>query len=84
MKKINFLLLLAGMLTLLASCSNNGKRYDYNKNQNVYYKGDGLDEAAAKKLANYLAEIQYFGSDKALTVQITKTLKQKIPLTSTS
>ncbi|MFN8242793.1 MAG: hypothetical protein U0X40_01960 [Ferruginibacter sp.] len=77
MKKINFLLLLAGMLTLLASCSNNGKRYDYNKNQNVYYKGDGLDEAAAKKLANYLAEIQYFGSDKALTVQITKTPETK-------
>ena len=55
----------------------NGKKYDFNKNQNIYYKGDGLDESSAKKLAGYLNEIGYFGGDKELSVQITKTKETK-------
>ena len=67
-------LLLAGavLITVFSSCQSNGKKYDYNGKQNIYYKGDGLDEAAAKKLANYLNEIKYFGGDKELSVQMTK------------
>lgn len=55
----------------------NGKKYDFNSKQNIYYKGDGLDEASAKKLASYLSEIGYFGGDKELSVQITKTKDTK-------
>lgn len=55
----------------------NGKQYDFNSKQNIYYKGEGLDEAGAKKLATYLNEIGYFGGDKELSVQITKEKETK-------
>lgn len=77
MKILNFLFAATLAIGLLAGCDANGKKYDYNKHQNIYYKGDGLDEAGAKKLASYLAEIKYFGSDKDLSVQITKSPESK-------
>ena len=55
----------------------NGKEYKVDKEHNIYYKGEGLDESNAKKLADYLKEQQYFGSGKEATVQITKTAKTK-------
>jgi hypothetical protein len=73
MKIVNLFLAAVIAVTVFSGCQSNGKKYDYNKKQNIYYKGDGLDEAAAKKLGNYLAEIGYFGGDKELSVQIVKT-----------
>jgi len=58
---------------LLAGCSNYGKEYKLDKKHNVYYKGDGVDEATAKKLANYLKEQSYFQDDITASVQLVKT-----------
>lgn len=66
------LLLLAFGILLLAGCASNGKKYDYNSTQNIYYKGEGVDESSAKKLAEYLNKIGYFKGSKKLSVQITK------------
>ena len=38
----------------------------------MYYKGDGLNEDIAKKLANYLKEQEYFQDSIESTVQVTK------------
>lgn len=81
MKKLIPFLLATTLISGLAACNSYGKKYDYNKNQNVYYKGDGLDEAAAKKLADYLGRIQYFGGDKELSVQLVKTPETKDTVT---
>jgi len=39
---------------------------------NVYYKGEGVDEAQAKKLAEYLKEQEYFQDSINSTVQLVK------------
>ena len=39
---------------------------------NVYYKGEGVDEAQAKKLATYLKEQEYFQDSIESTVQLVK------------
>lgn len=77
MKTTLQLIVLALGLFALSGCDTHGKKYNHNSKQNVYYKGDGLDEAAAKKLADYLAEIKYFDGDKELSVQITKEKETK-------
>ena len=77
MKTAKLLMAMAIVITVFTGCGNNGKKYDFNSKQNIYYKGDGLDESNAKKLASYLNEIGYFGSDKALSVQITKEKETK-------
>ena len=72
MKTINsflFIILLAGGLI---SCQQYGKEYKLDKKHNVYYKGEGVDEAMAKKLATYLKEQEYFQDSIESTVQITK------------
>lgn len=68
---------MAFAILFLAGCASHGKKYDYNKKQNIYYKGDGLDEAGARKLAEYLGKIGYFDGDKELSVQITKDKETK-------
>lgn len=55
----------------------NGKVYKLDKEHNIYYKGEGMDEAGAKKLAGYLKEQQYFETGKEATVQITRTKETK-------
>jgi hypothetical protein len=66
-------LLLAAIITAgLAGCQGYGKEYKLDKKHNVYYKGDGLTEDHAKKLANYLKEQEYFQDSIESTVQITK------------
>ena len=72
MKKYIHLLVMAIGIFILAGCESHGKKYDYNKNQNIYYKGDGVDESTARKLAEYLGKIKYFDGEKSLSVQITK------------
>lgn len=65
--------LLASLLILVAtSCQQYGKEYKLDKNHNVYYKGDGVDEALAKKLAGYLKEQEYFQDSIESTVQLVK------------
>jgi hypothetical protein len=57
----------------ISSCTQNyGKEYKLDSKHNVYYKGDGVDESHAKKLANYLKEQEYFQDSINSTVQIVK------------
>ena len=71
MKK-NLLFLIAACL-LLASCnlfSNFGKKVSFGESE-VYYKGDGVTEAEAKKLGDYLMEQKFFDKETPKSVQIT-------------
>lgn len=72
MKAFNPLLLIALLAGGLISCQQYGKEYKLDKKHNVYYKGEGVDEALAKKLATYLKEQEYFQDSIESTVQITK------------
>ena len=72
MKSLKTFLLLAFCTMAIAGCQSYGKEYKLDSNHNVYYKGEGLDEAVAKKLANYLKDEKYFQDGKEATVQITK------------
>lgn len=65
------------LITIIAlstsSCNQNyGKEYKLDDKHNVYYKGEGVDEAMAKKLANYLKEQEYFQDSITSTVQLVK------------
>ncbi len=55
----------------------NGKEYDYDKKHSVYYKGEGLTEADAKKAANYLHDLGYFANDNEASIQITSSKELK-------
>ena len=70
----NFTLLLPiAIVVFLASCSGGyGKEYKLDSKHNVYYKGEGVDEALAKKLALYLKEQDYFQDSITATVQLEK------------
>lgn len=72
MKIIKSLLPVLIITAGLISCQNYGKEYKLDKKHNVYYKGDGINEDMAKKLANYLKEQEYFQDSIESTVQITK------------
>lgn len=67
----------AAALLLLAGCNNNGKDYKLDKEHNVLYKGEGLDEFTAKKFGEYLKEEKYFQDGIAATVQIVKSKETK-------
>lgn len=66
------------LLTLIiagsfAGCMTNyGKEYKPDDKHNIYYKGEGVDEALAKKLAGYLKEQEYFQDSISATVQLVK------------
>ncbi len=70
----NFTLLLAiAIVAFLTSCSGGyGNEYKLDSKHNVYYKGEGVDEALAKKLALYLKEQHYFQDSITATVQLEK------------
>jgi len=73
MKKILFFLL--PFTVLVSSCNlfnDYGKKYKVNDKSSVYYKGDGVTEADAKKLGDYLLQGQYFDTKTDKAVQITK------------
>lgn len=73
MKYFNFLLFTAIICIGLNACNQNyGKEYKLDAKHNVYYKGEGVDEALAKKLANYLKEQEYFQDSINSTVQLVK------------
>lgn len=70
MRILKFLLLISAIV--LTGCQQYGKEYKLDKKHNVYYKGEGVDEALAKKLANYLKEQDYFQDSIESTVQLIK------------
>jgi len=72
MNAFKFLLLVSILVTGLVSCQQYGKEYKLDKKHNVYYKGEGVDEALAKKLAVYLKEQEYFQDSITATVQLEK------------
>ncbi len=68
----NFLLLLAAAATL-SSCNffnNYGKKVAFGESE-VYYKGDGVTEADAKKLGDYLIESKILDKKSHKSVQLT-------------
>jgi hypothetical protein len=71
MKSILLSLLVA---VSLAACTDYGKKVTIEGTKGeVYYKGDGVTEADAKKLCTYLKDvIKYFDADKRQSVQLTK------------
>ncbi len=72
MKLFNLFLPVAIVATVFTGCQQYGKEYKLDKKHNVYYKGEGLNEDIAKKLATYLKEQEYFQDSIESTVQITK------------
>lgn len=72
MRKI--LLLVLPLVLTLTSCdlfNDYGKKVTIGKNE-VYYKGDGVTEADAKKLGDYLKTAGYFNDSATKSVQLTK------------
>ena len=73
MKFLKLLLPVIIIAIIIAGCNQNyGKEYKLDNKHNVYYKGEGVDEALAKKLANYLKEQEYFQDSINSTVQLVK------------
>lgn len=69
------------VLVILISCigfvscnilSPYGKKVNINPTSEVYYKGDGVTEADAVKLGQYLLRNKYFDSTTTKSVQLTK------------
>lgn len=71
MKPIILFLFVAVSLT---ACTNYGKKVTMEGTKGeVFYKGDGVTEDDAKALCKYLKDdIEYFGADKKLSVQLMK------------
>jgi hypothetical protein len=73
MKNFKLLLFITIVILCISSCSGGyGKEYKLDSKHNVYYKGEGVDEALAKKLAAYLKEQDYFQDSITATVQLVK------------
>lgn len=75
--KTTLLLLLASLPALLSCNLSNGygKKLKINDKSEVYYKGEGITEAEAKKLGDYLLRIGYFDNSIRKTVQLMKDKK---------
>jgi len=58
---------------IFSGCTDYGKKYSYDKNHHVYYKGDGVNETQAKGLADYLKKTGYYLDGHDADVQITRT-----------
>ena len=73
MKNLKTLLFITIVALSISACTQNyGKEYKLDSKHNVYYKGEGVDEALAKKLADYLKEQEYFQDSITSTVQLVK------------
>jgi hypothetical protein len=73
MKRTLWLLIAAG--ALLTSCNlfnNHGKKVRINDKSTVYFKGEGVTEAEAKKLGEYLSKNGVFDGKEDKAVQILK------------
>lgn len=73
MRNFNLLVVTLIITISLIGCNQNyGKEYKLDKMHSVYYKGEGINEAQAKKLAEYLKEQEYFQDSINATVQLVK------------
>jgi hypothetical protein len=73
MKNALKILTLIMVVSMFASCSNYGKKVTFEGTKGeVYYKGDGVTEADAKKLGDYLKTIDYINNSKESSFQLTK------------
>jgi hypothetical protein len=73
MKIFKLFLFIAIIAVTINSCTQNyGKEYKLDSKHNIYYKGDAVDEAVAKKLAGFLKEQEYFQDSITSTVQLIK------------
>lgn len=72
MKSYGLPLLITILVLGFTSCQQYGKEYKLDDKHNVYYKGDGVNEALAKKLADYLKLQEYFQDSIHSTVQLMK------------
>lgn len=73
MRIFKYFLIIAIISPAISACSQNyGKEYKLDSEHNVFYKGDGVDEAQAKKLADYLKAQAYFEDSVKSTVQLVK------------
>ena len=70
MKKILLLAMAASIV--LTSCENFGKELNVNDKNTVYYKGDGVTEADAKKLGDYLVQNGTFDGKEEKDAQLSK------------
>jgi hypothetical protein len=70
MKFIFFLLL---PISILMSCGNEyGNKVTINSKSDVFYKGEGVTEADAKRLGDMLLKEGYFDTTSSKSVQLTK------------
>ena len=73
MKFINPIFLALTIALCMSACTANyGKEYKLSDKHSVYYKGEGVDETLAKKLAEYLKVQEYFQDSIESTVQLVK------------
>lgn len=73
MKNLKLLIYIAIVVAGFSSCMGGyGKEYKLDNKHNIYYKGEGVDEALAKKLALFLKEQEYFQDSITATVQLEK------------
>lgn len=70
MKKLFFLLVSATLL--FTACNDHGAKVSINDKSEVYYKGDGVTEADAKKLGDFLLKQGYFTTTDTRSVQLLK------------
>lgn len=67
-----FFIICINTLCISACTTNHGKEYKLDDKHSVYYKGEGVDEAIAKKLADYLKVQEYFIDSLYAAVQLVK------------
>ncbi len=73
MKNLKLLLPVILAAVIFTGCSSGyGSEYKLDSKHSIYYKGDGVDEAHAKKLAEYLKAQNYFQDSIDATVQVIK------------
>lgn len=73
MKFLKTLLFAFALASIFTACNSDyGKEYKLDAKHSVYYKGDSITEAQAKKLADYLKEQEYFQDSISSTVQLVK------------
>lgn len=68
-----FILIALLSMCCLMSCSNYGKKVKVSGTKGeVFYKGDGVTEADATKVGEFLKETGFLGKDKPASVQVSK------------
>lgn len=71
MKRISLFSLVL-LALLVNSCSDNGKKYSFDKDHHIYYKGDSLTEIDAIHLAAYFNKQGYYKTGQQADVQLRK------------